>query len=55
MNMCHSKAALSQSCHFAVFVNPLARSSTDLFFTLCDVHLEQERTPQAVCLQRRHE
>ena len=47
--------ALSQSCHFAVFVNPVARSSTDDFFTLCEVHLEHERTTQAACLQRRHE
>ena len=56
MNMCHSSmAALSQSCHFAVFVNPVARSSTHEFFTLCDVHSEHERTTQAACLQRRHE
>ena len=34
MNTCHSKAALSQSCHFALFVNPVARSSTNEFFTL---------------------
>ena len=33
LNMCQSsKAALSQSCHIAVFVNPVARSSTDEFF-----------------------
>ena len=39
LSMCYSsKAALSQSCHFAVFVNPVARSSTDEFFTLCDAH-----------------
>ena len=56
MNMCRSsKAAVSQSCHFALFVNPVARSSTDEFFTLCDVHLEHERTSQAACLQRRYE
>ena len=56
MNMCHSSmAALSQSCHFAVFVNLLARSSTDECFTLCDMHLEHERTTQVACLQRRHE
>ena len=56
MNMCHSSmAALSQSCHFAVFVNLVARSSNDEFFTLCDVHSEHERTTQAACLQRRHE
>ena len=56
MSMCHSsKAALSQPCHFAVFVNPVARSSTDQFFTLCDVHLEHERVSQAARLQRRHE
>ena len=41
MRNCHRcKAALSQSCHFALFVNPVARASTDQFFTLCDVHLE---------------
>ena len=28
------QAALSQSCHFAVFVNRVARSSTDGFFTM---------------------
>ena len=40
-NRCHSsKAALSRSCHFALFVNPVARSSTDEFFTLCEVHLD---------------
>ena len=56
LNMCHSsKAALSQSCHFAVFVNPVARSSTDEFYTLCDAHLERERMAQAASLQRRHE
>ena len=56
MNTCHSsKATLSQSCHVALFVNLVARSSTDEFFTLCDVHLEHERTSQAACLQRRHE
>ena len=55
MNMCHSsKAAPSQSCHFAVFVNPVARSSTHKFFTSCDVQLQHERTAQAACLQRRH-
>ena len=54
--MCHSsKAALSQSCHFALFVNPVARSSTDEFLTLCDVHLEHERSSQAARLQRKHE
>ena len=53
MNMCHtSKAALSQPCHFALFATPVARSSTDEFFTLCDVHLEHQRTSQAACLQR---
>ena len=37
--MCHSsKAALSQSRQFALFVNLVARSSTDEFFTLWDVH-----------------
>ena len=56
LSMCHSsKAALSQSCHFAVFVNPVARSSTDEFFTVCDAHLEHERMAQATSLQRRHE
>ena len=56
MNTCHSsKAALSQSCHFAVFMNPVARSSTNEFFTLCDVHMEHERTALVTCLQRRHE
>ena len=55
MGMWHgSKAALSQSCHLALFVNPVARSSTDEFFTVC-VHLEHERVSQAACLQRRHE
>ena len=49
-----SKAARSQSCHFAFFVNPVARSSTDEFFTLCDAHLEHERMAQAASLQRRH-
>ena len=40
MSMCHSsKAALSQSCHFALFMNPVARSSTDQFLTGSDVHL----------------
>ena len=34
MSTCHrSKAALSESCHFALFVNPVARTSTDQFFT----------------------
>ena len=56
LSMCHSsKAALSQSCYFAVFVNLVARSSTDQFFTLCDAHLEHERAAQAASLQRRHE
>ena len=56
MIMCHSsKAALSQSCHFALIVNPVARSSTDQFLTLCGVHLEYERVSQAACLQRRQE
>ena len=33
LGMFHSsKAALSQSCHFALFVNLVARSSTDEFF-----------------------
>ena len=37
---CHrSKAAFSQSCHFALFVKAVARASTDCFFTFCDVHL----------------
>ena len=53
MSTCHSsKAALSQSCHFALFVSPVARSSTKQFFTLCDVHLEHERASQEACLQR---
>ena len=35
-HMCHSsKAGLPQSCHFAVFVNPVVWSSTDQFLTLC--------------------
>ena len=34
--VCHRKAALSQSCHFALFVSP----STDRNITFCDV---QER------------
>ena len=56
MSMCHgSKAALSQTCHLALFVNPVARASTNLFLTLCDVHLEHERISQAACLQRRRE
>ena len=56
LGTCHSsKAALSQSCHFALFENPVARSSTGEFFTLCDVHLENERTSQAACFQRMHE
>ena len=56
MSMCHrSMAALSQSCHLVLCVNPVARASTDQFFTLCDVHLEHERVSQATCLQRRHE
>ena len=49
------RSALSQTCHFALFVNPVARASTDCFFTFCDVHLEHERDLQATCLQRRHE
>ena len=53
MNMCHSSK--SQSCHSAVFVNLVARSSTDEFFTLCHVHLEHGRVAQAASLQRRHE
>ena len=45
---CHSsKAALSQSCHIALFVNPVARASTDPSFTSCDVHVEHERVSQA--------
>ena len=52
---CGGKAALSQSCHFCVFVNPVARVSTDHFFTFCDEHLAQERDSQAECLRRRHE
>ena len=36
-------------------MNLVARASTDLFLTLCDVHLEHERVSQAACLQRRHE
>ena len=56
MNMCHgSMAALSQTCHFALCVNPVARASTDLFFTLCDMHLEHERVSQEACMQRRYE
>ena len=56
MSMCHSsKAALSQSCHFSLFVNPVARSSTDQRLTLCDVHPEHERVSQAAFLQRKHE
>ena len=56
MSMCHgTKAVLSQTCHFALFVNPVARASTDLFLTLCDVHLEHERVSQAACLQHWHE
>ena len=56
VNVCHSsKAALSQSCHLTLIVNPVARLSTDEFFTMCDVHLEHERTSQTACLQRRHE
>ena len=43
MCMCHrSKTALSPSCHFVVFVNPVAHASTDRFFTFCDEHLTQE-------------
>ena len=56
MCMCHrSKAALSQSCHLALFVNAVARASTDRFFTFCDVHLARECDSQATCLRRRHE
>ena len=56
MSRCHSsKGALSQSCHFSLFVNLVARSSTDQFSTLCDVRLEHERVPQAATLQRSHE
>ena len=47
--------SLLQSCHFAVFPNPLARSSTDRFFTFCHEHVAQERDSQAERLQRRHE
>ena len=36
-------------------MNRVARSSTDEFFTLCDVHLEDECTSQAACLQRSRE
>ena len=43
-----------QSCHFALFVNPVAHASTDLFFTFCGVHVEHERDSQATCLLRRH-
>ena len=46
--------SFSKSCHFALFVNPVARSSTDEFFTLCGAHLH-ERTAQAASLQRRDE
>ena len=54
--MCHrNKAAVSQSWHFALFVNRVARASTDRFFTFCDVHLAQEHDFQATWLQRRHE
>ena len=50
MCMCHrSKAALSPSCHFVVFVNPVAHASTDRFFTFCVVYLEHERVSQATC------
>ena len=42
--------------HVATAARPLCRSrATSEFFTLCDVHLEHERTSQAACLQRRHE
>ena len=55
VSTCHSsKAALSQSCHLALFVDPVARSSTDQFFTLCDVHLDHQGVSQAPRLQRRH-
>ena len=55
MSMWHSsKAALSQSCHCALFVNLVALSSTDEFFTVCDVHLKHERSSQAAFLQRRY-
>ena len=48
LNVCHSsKAARSQSCHFGVFVSPVARSSTEEFFTLCDAHLEKRRACSA--------
>ena len=40
MCMCHrSEAALLQSCHFALFVNLVARASIDRFFASCDVPL----------------
>ena len=50
-----SKAASSQSCHIAVFVSPVVRSSTDEFSTLCDAHVEHERMAQSASLQRRRE
>ena len=50
---------LQQGCFVAVVPlraswTPVARASTDRFFTFCDVHLAQERDSQSMCLQRRH-
>ena len=55
MYMCHRcKTALSQSCHFVVFVNAVALAFTDRFINYCDGNLALERDQQAACSRRRH-
>ena len=50
MSTCHSSKAALSPCRVALFVNPVARVPTSRFFTLYDLHLEQERDSQATCL-----
>ena len=53
MSMCHhSKTALSQSCHAAVFANTRCADFHRLFL---HPQLAHERESQAECLRRRHE
>ena len=53
---CHSsRSALSQSCHFALFVNQLRARPLTASSRYATCNLEHERVSQAACLQRRHE
>ena len=48
--MCYySKANVSQTCHFAVFINPIERESTDRFFHRFEEPRDSENAASTAC------